>query len=230
LTIRLTQQALFHKPQLFHILANEANSDVIGWLPHGKAFIIHNQKMFTAEILPKFFKQSKFTSFTRKLKRWGFSRVKYGPEMGAYYHKFFQKDNMDLMQMQTCQSTSIKKANPQLPIPPAVEAGSIQTPFGSNNNFSSSSDDAFQLNPPFLGAAGGGAGSGDIVVGPQNQCLLHHQLRHLQMQQLQLQQLQLQQLYMQQMQKQQQQQIQPVEQEQELMRLPGACHQQEPDF
>ena len=34
-----------------------------------------------------YFKQSKYTSFTRKLKRWGFTRVTTGAEQGAYYHK-----------------------------------------------------------------------------------------------------------------------------------------------
>ena len=38
-------------------------------------------------VLPVYFKQSKYTSFTRKLKRWGFTRVTSGTELGAYYHK-----------------------------------------------------------------------------------------------------------------------------------------------
>ena len=37
--------------------------------------------------MPMYFKQSKYTSFTRKLKRWGFTRVTTGAEQGAYYHK-----------------------------------------------------------------------------------------------------------------------------------------------
>ena len=38
-------------------------------------------------VMPMYFKQSKYTSFTRKLKRWGFTRVTTGAEQGAYYHK-----------------------------------------------------------------------------------------------------------------------------------------------
>ena len=37
--------------------------------------------------MPMYFKQSKYTSFTRKLNRWGFTRVTTGAEQGAYYHK-----------------------------------------------------------------------------------------------------------------------------------------------
>ena len=57
------------------ILSNEANADIICWLPHGNGFIINKKKTFANEVLPKYFKASKFTSFTRKLNRWGFTRV-----------------------------------------------------------------------------------------------------------------------------------------------------------
>jgi hypothetical protein len=40
----------------------------------------HNDR-FAAETLPRYFsKKSKFTSFTRKLNRWNFTRVTRGPE------------------------------------------------------------------------------------------------------------------------------------------------------
>lgn len=191
LTILLTPTcAVPTNPQLFDILAKESNSDVIGWLPHGKAFIIYKKKKFAAEILPKYFKQSKFTSFTRKLNRWGFTRVTRGPETGAYYHKFFQQDNLRLCMQMTCQSMNTKANPPQLSMPPAVSGAiSLHTPFGNNNNNNfNSAADAIQLNSLFLGA---GSGSGDIVH--QNQSLIRRQLQQLQMQQLQLQQLQMQQ-------------------------------------
>ena len=69
------------------ILGNEDNAHIISWLPHGNGFAIHKKKTFANEVLPKYFKASKFTSFTRKLNRWGFSRVPRGPETGSYFHK-----------------------------------------------------------------------------------------------------------------------------------------------
>ena len=78
------------------ILSNEHETDVISWLPHGKAFIIYKKKSFASQVLPKYFKATKFTSFTRKLNRWGFTRVTRGPEMGSYYHKFFVRDDPSL--------------------------------------------------------------------------------------------------------------------------------------
>lgn len=74
------------------ILSTNAYSDIISWLPHGKGFLLLQKRRFAEEVLPKFFKQSKFASFTRKLNRWGFVRVTRGPEMGAYYHKVREKE------------------------------------------------------------------------------------------------------------------------------------------
>lgn len=69
--------------QLMDILSNEEDSDTISWLPHGRSFIIYKKKKFAANVLPKFFKATKFTSFTRKLNRWGFTRVTRGPEVSS---------------------------------------------------------------------------------------------------------------------------------------------------
>lgn len=69
------------------ILSNPHFSDIITWLPHGKGFILLQKRKFADEVMPLCFKQTKFSSFTRKLNRWGFVRVTRGPEMGAYYHK-----------------------------------------------------------------------------------------------------------------------------------------------
>lgn len=40
----------------------------VSWLPDGKAFVICDVKEFTKNVVPKFFKASKFSSFTRKRK------------------------------------------------------------------------------------------------------------------------------------------------------------------
>eukprot|EP00536_Pseudo-nitzschia_multiseries_P002968 jgi/Psemu1/184836/e_gw1.42.28.1 len=78
------------------ILTNDEDSDTIAWLPHGRSFIIYKKKKFAAQVLVKYFKATKFTSFTRKLNRWGFTRVTRGTEMGSYFHKMFLRDNPEL--------------------------------------------------------------------------------------------------------------------------------------
>mmetsp|Transcript_6983 Transcript_6983/g.10175 ORF Transcript_6983/g.10175 Transcript_6983/m.10175 type:complete len:343 (-) Transcript_6983:357-1385(-) len=90
--------------KLMEILNRTENNDIIAWLAHGKGFVIYKKKKFAADLLPKFFKQAKFTSFTRKLNRWGFTRVTRGPETGAYYHKFFVRDEPRLCMQMSCQN------------------------------------------------------------------------------------------------------------------------------
>ena len=57
--------------RLMAILSDERNTDAICWLPHGRAFIIRNRKLFAEKVMPRFFpRKSKYSSFTRKLNRW----------------------------------------------------------------------------------------------------------------------------------------------------------------
>jgi len=92
--------------KLFDVVSDEANSEILQWLPGGKAFIIYDKKRFAASILPRNFKQSQFTSFTRKLSRWSFVRVNRGPLMGAYFHKLFQRDKPALCLMMSCKGNN----------------------------------------------------------------------------------------------------------------------------
>lgn len=111
----ITSKESLSKPnfptKLFNILESNQNSDIICWLPGGKAFIIKDKKRFASEILPRHFKQSQFTSFTRKLTRWKFLRVPRGPYIGAYYHSLFRKDARALCSLMVCNSD---KFNPAL--------------------------------------------------------------------------------------------------------------------
>lgn len=93
-------------------------SEIISWTPSGKSFHILNSKRFVAEILPHYFKSAKYSSFTRKLHRWGFVRHYRGKEAGAFYHKYFQKDASDLVEKMTCYKQE----------PPKVASSPISTP------------------------------------------------------------------------------------------------------
>jgi hypothetical protein len=46
----------------------------IAWLPHGRAFMIRNQKHFVEHVIPVHFKQTKIRSFVRQLHLWEFKR------------------------------------------------------------------------------------------------------------------------------------------------------------
>jgi hypothetical protein len=109
------------------ILSEEGQAEIISWLPHGNGFIIHKKKTFANDILPKYFKVSKFTSFTRKLNRWGFSRVPRGPETGAYFHKLFRRDKPTLCMQMTSNSGNKYQNNPlQQHLLPNAPGGMMQ--------------------------------------------------------------------------------------------------------
>ena len=90
------------------VLSDKNNAHIITWMPSGKSFSILKPKLFVAEILPDAFKTAKYSSFTRKLHRWGFMRHYRGEEAGAFYHKDFQRGRLELVEQMTCH-----KAEPQ---------------------------------------------------------------------------------------------------------------------
>jgi len=96
--------------KLFDILSDERNSDSITWLEHGRGFLITDRKKFATEVLPRYFKKTKYTSFTRKMNRWSFSRVTRGPEIGAYYHKYFRRGEPMLCTQMYCKNERTKFA------------------------------------------------------------------------------------------------------------------------
>jgi HSF-type DNA-binding len=76
-------QSIFPQ-RLMSILCNEKNHDAICWLPHGRAFVIRNRKLFAEKIMPRFFpRKSKYCSFTRKLNRWCVPSVARLPRQGS---------------------------------------------------------------------------------------------------------------------------------------------------
>jgi hypothetical protein len=167
------------------ILSDEEDSDTISWLPHGRSFIIYKKKKFAANVLPKFFKATKFTSFTRKLNRWGFTRVTRGPEMGSYYHKLFLRDDPSLCLRMSSHSSSKFQEQQQLMPAPMAPGG---MPFGAMP-FGMPGMPMPGMNPMM---AGGMPGMNPADLSQQNQ-FINQQLQQLQWQQFQLQQLQQQQ-------------------------------------
>ena len=86
----------FYCAQLHDILDLDDLSAIIDWMPHGRAFIVKRPKTIAAQVLTRFFKQTKLTSFTRQLNLWGFKRITRGTDSGAYYHELFLRGRPDL--------------------------------------------------------------------------------------------------------------------------------------
>jgi hypothetical protein len=84
------------------VLSDPKFHHIIEWLPSGKSFVIYKPKAFATDILPSRFKSAKYSSFTRKLHRWGFVRHFRGGDSGAFFHPDFQKGRLDLAESMTC--------------------------------------------------------------------------------------------------------------------------------
>jgi len=98
--------------KLMKVLSDKKNAHIITWMPSGKSFNILKPKAFVADILPEHFKTAKYSSFTRKLHRWGFMRHYRGEEAGAFYHKDFQRGRLDLVEQMTCHKAEPPKSTP----------------------------------------------------------------------------------------------------------------------
>lgn len=87
-------------PEKLHRLLIEVEqsgrSDVISFIANGQAFAIHKPDKFFKEIVPKYFRQSRLSSFKRQLNLYGFELINTGPARGGYYHEMFVKDRAEL--------------------------------------------------------------------------------------------------------------------------------------
>ncbi len=82
--------------RMLNAVEREGLSDVVSFFSHGRAFAIHKTRRFVSEIMPRFFRQSRLTSFQRQLNLYGFRRISQGPDNGGYYHELFLKGRMGL--------------------------------------------------------------------------------------------------------------------------------------
>ena len=77
-------------PSKMHaILAREDLKGIICWLPHGRAWKVHDSKEFEKKVLPIYFEHAKYSSFIRQANGWGFRRFTTGHDRNAYYHPRF---------------------------------------------------------------------------------------------------------------------------------------------
>ena len=88
------------------------------WLPEGKSFVVRSPDEFARQVIPKFFKATKFSSFTRKLYRWGFRQINrgIGPDDPVIFgNDFFERDNEALMsQMRSITAAGTRKSESRM--------------------------------------------------------------------------------------------------------------------
>ena len=82
--------------KLFKILENSDRggySSIISWLPHGRAFMIHDEALFKELIMGNYFHQTTYDSFKRQLYIYGFQKIrKKHIDHGSYFHELFLRN------------------------------------------------------------------------------------------------------------------------------------------
>ncbi|GAX27986.1 hypothetical protein FisN_16Lh320 [Fistulifera solaris] len=89
-------------PERLHYVLDEMARDhqehIMGWDETGSGFQVHDRNLLEKEILPNFFRQTKYTSFQRQLNIYGFTRITTGPRKGSYCHDLFIRNMPELAQ------------------------------------------------------------------------------------------------------------------------------------
>lgn len=99
--------------RLHAILADERYAHIITWMPHGRAWKVLDKDLLVETVIPKYFGQSKFASFTRQLSGWGFKRLhQTGPDFGCYYNECFLRGHPQLTVLMRRVSPGQGKATP----------------------------------------------------------------------------------------------------------------------
>ncbi|KAL7474296.1 hypothetical protein ACHAW6_000276, partial [Cyclotella cf. meneghiniana] len=53
------------------MISDPTNSQAIQWQPHGRAWKVIDKDLLVEVVIPKYFVQTKYESFTRQLSGWG---------------------------------------------------------------------------------------------------------------------------------------------------------------
>lgn len=75
--------------EMLDIAEKENFTNIVSWLPDHKSFKVYQTETFVRDIMPKYFRQTKYKSFQRQLNMWGFERLLSGPSKGGYLHQHF---------------------------------------------------------------------------------------------------------------------------------------------
>jgi hypothetical protein len=69
------------------MLSTSDYQHIISWVPHGRAWKVHNSPMFVEHVMPQIFEYNNYNSFIRLINAWGFRRMTKGPDRNAYWHE-----------------------------------------------------------------------------------------------------------------------------------------------
>uniref|UniRef100_A0A7R9W3F2 HSF-type DNA-binding domain-containing protein n=1 Tax=Pseudictyota dubia TaxID=2749911 RepID=A0A7R9W3F2_9STRA len=114
--------------KLMDIISDPSNTDVISWLPHGRSFYVISSERLSRDVLPAHFFRGgvrphgsgggmprQFSSFVRRLYRWGFKLISRGPDADSFYHPLFRRDDPKLCRkISSCARKEVRDGCPEM--------------------------------------------------------------------------------------------------------------------
>ncbi|CAB9521026.1 shock factor protein HSF8 [Seminavis robusta] len=84
--------------QLYGMLHSDQQhlGNIVSFLPHGRAFVVHNIERFSNDVLPVWFMDLDWEAFQHRLRLFGFHRITQGPDQGAFYNECFLRGRYHL--------------------------------------------------------------------------------------------------------------------------------------
>ena len=83
--------------QLYQILEDNNNKNIIHWSGNGKYFIIEDLNEFIEKILPKYYNHSNYASFVRQLNMYNFHKIKSDINENSFQNNNFIKGEKELI-------------------------------------------------------------------------------------------------------------------------------------
>lgn len=113
--------------QLYEILEDENNENIIHWGEDGKYFVIENMYDFIEKILPKYYNHNNFASFVRQLNKYNFHKIKTSINENAFQNNQFIKGKKDLI------SNILRKKKRKRDLEPGIENITSLVKYKKNN-------------------------------------------------------------------------------------------------
>ncbi|MES1911357.1 MAG: hypothetical protein MHM6MM_003800 [Cercozoa sp. M6MM] len=81
----------------FTMVSDPSCDKVVHWMEDGKRFVVEDEHVLAQEILPRFFKHSKFPSFVRQLNFYGFTKELHQGARAIFRHPHFLRGQRELL-------------------------------------------------------------------------------------------------------------------------------------
>jgi hypothetical protein len=142
--------------KLYNILCDPSNREAISWV-HGTAFIVNDRRRLELEVLPKYFRHAKLTSFQRQLSLYGIKRN----SDEAYSHPLLQEGRSDLVHQMKRKSRNKDSGDEGQ----TGTVGMDTSPYANEGD----GGNVFNMGDQSLGGASGGGMGGGMDFGAQQQ-------------------------------------------------------------